>query len=293
MYKGLNRAGIGKAGNDIEQFICLASKYGFEAIDIDCKCLEQFTERFGIEGGLNFLNKHRVKIASVDMPVEWRKTNREFQTSFEKFPTLVTKAYKLGCTRFSTFLHPSTEKNAAKYMLEATQRLRHIAQFLKIYEMDLALEFVAPYHLRNAHHNELIWTIEDMLLWIDVINQSNVGILLDSFHWYSSKSSVEDILQLDVKSIIHVHINDAPDIPIEEVLDYDRLYPLEGVINLYDFLSALKQIGYNGVVSQEVLTPSMPNEDSEILFAKSARAMSKLFETLSIKIKDWSCNDAK
>ncbi|UUZ89861.1 sugar phosphate isomerase/epimerase [Paenibacillus sp. P25] len=140
-------------------------------------------------------------------------------------------------------------------MALATRRLRTCAEILEAYGIRLGLEFVGPHHLRTRWANPFIWDIPSTLDWIDAIGKKNVGLLFDAYHWYTTEAGYEDILKLGASQIVHVHINDAPDVPVAEVLDNDRLYPGEGVIPLADFLRGLRQIGYSGVVAQEILTP--------------------------------------
>jgi sugar phosphate isomerase/epimerase len=52
--------------------------------------------------------------------------------------------------------------------------------------------------------------------------------------------------------IVHVHFNDSPALPPEQIRDNARLLPGEGVINLTGFLRALQQIGYRDALSVEV-----------------------------------------
>jgi N-acetylmuramic acid 6-phosphate etherase len=52
--------------------------------------------------------------------------------------------------------------------------------------------------------------------------------------------------------IVHVHFNDAPKLPPDQIRDNERLMPGEGVINLNAFLMALHEIGYQDALSVEV-----------------------------------------
>jgi len=52
--------------------------------------------------------------------------------------------------------------------------------------------------------------------------------------------------------IVHVHFNDSPNLPPEQIHDNQRLLPGEGVINLTGFLQALQRIHYNDALSVEV-----------------------------------------
>nr|WP_242066970.1 TIM barrel protein [Paenibacillus larvae] len=83
--------------------------------------------------------------------------------------------------------------------------------------------------------------------WIEAIDQRNVGLLLDTFHWYTNKETEEDLLKLRPDLIVHVHLNDVPDVPVEEVKDNERLYPGEGVIPLSLFLAAFRRSAIKGL----------------------------------------------
>lgn len=121
-----------------------------------------------------------------------------------------------------------------------------------------------------------------VLSWIELIDERNVGLLLDAFHWHTTEASVQDILQLKPEQIVHVHINDAPHVPVSEVKDNVRLYPDEGVIDLHGFLIALREIGYRGVVAQEILTPEPPAQSAEALAQRSQAAYDKIFQCLDL-----------
>lgn len=57
MIKGLTRAGIGEVGS-IENFVKLASQYGFGAIDTDGSEVEQWIDKDGLEYVREQLLKH-------------------------------------------------------------------------------------------------------------------------------------------------------------------------------------------------------------------------------------------
>jgi sugar phosphate isomerase/epimerase len=82
---------------------------------------------------------------------------------------------------------------------------------------------------------------------------------------------------------VHVHINDAPDVPIAEVLDNGRLYPGEGVIDLAGFLRGLHTINYLGPVAQEILTASPPTDSPEVLLARSQAGFTKVFKAAGLE----------
>ncbi|WP_067931691.1 sugar phosphate isomerase/epimerase family protein [Alicyclobacillus kakegawensis] len=281
MQKGLTRAGVGAVGS-LEAFIELAAAYGFTSVDAAGEELVGLVERHGQEGALALLREHGVSIGSMGLVVEWRRTEAEFRAGLSLLAQHAAVASALGCTRSCTYILPSTDENPAHFLAIATRRLRACAEILGAFGMRLGLEFVGPHHLREAGRHPFIWDLHSTLDWITAIGKDNVGLLLDAFHWYTTGATVDDIRALHSRQIVHVHINDAKDVPVSEVRDNDRLFPGEGVINLVGFLRALADIGYDGPVAQEVLTPAPLTEDSRVLAARSQAAFARLFSAAGV-----------
>lgn len=278
MLRGLSKAGLGDIGSD-ENMIKLAANYGFQTVDIDALSL---IGKLGREQSQALLQQHSIAIGSIGLPVEWRGTEEQFQAGLTRLAASAEAASALGCSACCTYVLPSTDMNAAHFMTLATRRLRICAEVLGAYGIRLGLEFVGPHHLRTRWANPFVWTIDETLDWIASIGLSNVGLLFDSYHWYTTSNRVEDILRLDVSQIVHVHINDAPDLPIEQVLDNGRLYPGEGVINLSGFLQSLHHIGYQGSVTQEILTAEPPMDTAEVLLARSKAGYDKVYQAAGL-----------
>lgn len=284
MIKGLTTAGIGHIDH-IEQFIELAAQHDFGAIDADGGQLIAWIEEKGLDGARAFLKKHNVVIGAIGLSVEWRSSDEVFQSGLAQFTAEAEAASALGCTSVCTYVLPSTDLNAAHFMALATRRLRLCAQILNAYGMRLGLEYVGPHHLRTRWKHPFIWDMRSTLDWLKAINEPNVGLLLDAYHWYTNEEQAAHILALRPEQIVHVHINDAPDVPVAEALDNGRLYPGEGVIDLTTFLQAIEQVGYKGAVTQEILTEQPPEGSAEELIAKSAKAVHAVFESAGIGLK--------
>lgn len=276
MIKGLTQAGLGSF-NSFEEFVQQAAEYGFGAVDTDGHALRSLIELKGLEGAREFLNKHQMQIGTIGLPADWRSTEEAFRSGLSQLALDAQAASQLGCKTCCTYILPSTDLPAAHFMTLATRRLRICAQLLGAYNIKLGLEFVGPHHLRTRWANPFIWTLQETLDWVDAIGEPNVGLLLDAYHWYTNELGVNDILALKTEQIVHVHINDAPDVPVSEALDNDRLYPGEGVIDLSGFLRGLHAIGYKGVVSQEILTQLPPSDSTILLLKRSQVGFAKVY----------------
>lgn len=273
MLRGVTSAGLGSIESE-ERMIELAAAYGFQAVDLDAAAL---IARHGVDGARSLLQQHGIVLGAIGLPVEWRTTEEAFRQGLEKLATYAAAAAALGGTSCCTYILPSTDLKPAPFMAQAARRLRTCAQILGAYGIRLGLEFVGPHHLRTQWKHPFIWTLDETLDLIAVIGEPNVGLLFDAYHWYTNELNVADIEKLRPEQIVHVHINDAPDVPVSEAADNQRLYPGEGVIDLAAFLQGLQKIGYTGVVAQEILTEAPPTESPEVLMQRSKAGFDRVF----------------
>ncbi len=276
MLRGLTKAGLGTFEDD-KQFVELAAEYSFQSVDLDAL---DFINAYGLEGAKEILQSNNIQLGAIGLPVEWRSSDEVFSNDLVKLASSAKAAQDLGCTRCCTYILPSTDLKSAQFMSLAIKRLKVCAEVLGSYDIRLGLEYVGPHHLRNTWKNPFIWTQRETLQLIDAIGLPNVGLLLDSYHWYTTELTSEDLSNLNEQQIVHVHINDAADLPVEELKDNDRLYTGEGVIDLPLFLKSIKKTGYSGPISQEVLISSQLIESSEELIRRSKIGFDKVFNKI-------------
>ena len=119
---------------------------------------------------------------------------------------------------------------------------------------------------------------------VDAIGTGNVGLLLDSWHWYTAHGTVEELLQLSNNNIVHVHVNDAPSgIEVDQQGDNRRALPVTtGVIDMKGFVNALVKIGYDGPVECEPF-------DQELRKMENDEALQKTIASLN---RTWNLIDA-
>jgi 2-keto-myo-inositol isomerase len=117
-------------------------------------------------------------------------------------------------------------------------------------------------------------SVQTLALADEIVRQvarKNVGLVIDSFHFYAGGSTVESIEVLDPKRLFIFHINDAEDRAREVLEDKHRLLPGLGILPLKEIVGGLKQIGYDGVTSVEIFRPEYWERDPFEL-AREARA---------------------
>jgi sugar phosphate isomerase/epimerase len=85
------------------------------------------------------------------------------------------------------------------------------------------------------------------------IGQPNVGLVIDSWHWFHAGDSAADIAALRPSDIVSIDLNDAPKgVPKDQMVDGNRELPAStGVIDVAAFRGALERIGFDGPVRVE------------------------------------------
>lgn len=91
--------------------------------------------------------------------------------------------------------------------------------------------------------------------------RQNLGVVIDSFHFYAGGSTIQMIEQLDPELIQIFHINDAEDLPRNQLEDRHRLLPGLGILPLREIVSAFRRIGYDKVASVEIFRPEYWERD--------------------------------
>ena len=129
----------------------------------------------------------------------------------------------------------------------------------------------------------LLHDIRSSIKFLDDVGADNVGLLVDTYHWYTGGCTYEDIENLGKDRMFAIHLNDAPNLPVQELYDGLRVLPGEGVIDIKGFLRTVKKTGYDSFVAVEVLGP---NQQEFVGLGPKAGAakMKKLLENLLASI---------
>src|SRR6185369_13858773 len=108
------------------------------------------------------------------------------------------------------------------------------------------------------------------------VNRKDLGVVIDSFHFYAGNSTLEMIEALDPKLIQIFHINDAEDLPREQLEDRHRLLPGFGILPLREILSSFRKIGYDKVASVEIFRPEYWERDPFTLAREAHEATKRV-----------------
>jgi sugar phosphate isomerase/epimerase len=257
----------------------MAIDHGFEAISAMPGDLHAFSDD-DLAGFLEKMKAHDISWGSANLPVDFRQDRTTFENGLTALPQHAGALERAGATRMNTWIMPThAELTYSENFYRHSIRLRACASVLADHGVQLGLEYVGPKTLLTRSRYPFLRTMKESRELIDAIGASNVGLVLDSFHWYCAEDSVEDILALTDVDIVTCDLNDArSDLSRDEQIDGTRELPgATGVIDLKGFLNALAEIGYSGPVRAEPFNQPLRDMEDKKAIEATYKALSTSF----------------
>ncbi len=271
----------------LKKILKLAQSIGYGGIQIKIETINKLVQEKSIDYVKGLFPAADIIPAGWMIHDAWRLDENPYRKLLEDLPSFAKTSGGLGCRCCYIWVpNWSDERDYAENFKWHIKRLRPIVSILKDYNLRLGLEWQGTKTLRVGRKYEFIHDMKGMLELVEKVNQDNtVGLLLDSWHWYTSYGTVEKIKSLKGDQVVHVHICDAPkDIPVDEQLDLVREVPGEtGIIDLVGFLKSLAEIGYNGPVEPSVPgSKTLENMSVEEAARMNYNALVRLWQSAGI-----------
>jgi 2-keto-myo-inositol isomerase len=248
MQIGFNGASTMKT--DLPGDIKAASKTGYDLVEIWAKKMDAYLSDHSVKDLKGLFRKGKVEplaINSVEFITfnsSWEKTNT--MNLIERFAEI---ADKIGCPYIVLVPSPRpTGVTDEEVLQESVKVLREVSNQFKKYKVKFAFEFLGFSWCSVS-------TLGEDFEIVKAVNRDNVGLVLDTFHFYAGGSTLGSIREVDQSKIFIFHINDAENLPKESLQDAHRLFPGEGTIPLTGIIAEVKGIGYDGPVSLEMFRP--------------------------------------
>ena len=264
---------------DLPTAIALAHDHGFESVAPDAGYLGGLSES-SLTELLADLKSKGLTWGAAGLPVDFRGGDAAFRSGIEGLPAFASALKRAGATRVGTWISPGHDRlpYVANFRQHA-RRLREAAVVLGDHGLRLGLEYVGPKTSWTASRYPFIHSMAEMRELIADIGRDNVGLVLDSWHWYTAGETAEDLRRLTGGEVIACDLNDAPrSVPLDQQRDGVRELPCAtGVIDTKAFLGALAAIGYDGPVRAEPFNATVRTLPAEAAVAATARSMKRAF----------------
>jgi len=268
MRIGFNGASTMKT--DLPGDIRAASQEGYDGLEIWAKKMDAYLSKKSVRDLHRLFKKGKIRPLAINS-VEFIT----FNSSWEKINTMnliqryAEIADDLDCPYIVLVPSPRPAGVSDKEIYEESIKvLRQISSKFKTYKVKFAFEFLGFSWCSVS-------TLEQALEIVKAMNRKNIGVVLDTFHFYVGGSPLDSIQKMDREKLYMLHINDAEGLPKSDLQDAHRLYPGEGVIPLKEIFSRLKEIHYDGPVSIEMFRPEYWTQPAEEVAKKGMEAIRK------------------
>ena len=261
----------------------LAQTAGYKGIQVNMRTIAEIADSKSIGHVKNLFEESEVIPGGWFAGDGWRSEESQYQQALKELPRLAQISVNIGCKRCYIWMpNWSNERDYAENFKWHVKRITPIAKILKNYGLRFGLEWQGTKTERANKKYEFIHDMDQTLELIHEIGpDNNVGLLLDSWHIYTSHRPMEDIKKLRGDQVVYVHICNAPEGDIDKLHDLIREGPTaNGAIDLVGFVRNLKEIGYDGPVEPSI--PIVPKgsvlENASV--QKAAKINSDLLEEL-------------
>lgn len=256
---------------DLETDIRAAGEAGFDLIEIWAAKLRKFLEFRSIAELKALLSGSNVEAYSINSieHITFR-TLEDYASIKAQCGELSAVAGELACP-YVVVVPGKMPQNATEEIIidESVGVLNELADISEPYGVSLAFEFLGQTDCS-------VQTLDLAKKIVEKADRKSVGLVIDTFHFHAGNSSFESIETLDASKLFIFHINDAENLPKEQLTDAHRLYPGTGILPIGEIKRRLDKIGWDRTVSVEIFRPEYWEQDPFEVAKKAKTAVQEV-----------------
>lgn len=264
--------------SNLELDLELCEKYGFDCMEFRLGILDKYFKSGGtVENIRNFFNTSRLKPHGMNS-VEFfnMKPPEEFEKIKLEYDRICRLTKELGSDLVITVPTPDVAGTWKEIRENTAECLKQLCDIADRYGIRVGFEMIG--FPRFSVNN-----FADAYEIVQAVGRDNIGCVIDMYHFYINGSSIEDLRKADGSKIFMVHIEDVANKPVGTFdSDADRLMPGDGVFPMREFFRALKETGYNDIVSIELFNPDIWEWDPEKAIRISKEKIEKVLKDFFI-----------
>jgi sugar phosphate isomerase/epimerase len=269
----------------MKEGLALAKNSGFDGLDLNIGEANQLAQEHSVDYVKELWAESGIAMGGWGFGVNWRGSDADYYAGLAQLPARAELAAELGCFRTTTVVGPASNEMTFQENWDfSVKRLRSVAEILKAYGHSIGLEFIGPATSRKSAKHLFAYSMDAMLGLSAAVGTGNVGLLFDTWHWYTCRSTVDDVRKLSASDVVYVHINDAPaGIDPDEQIDNIRCLPAEtGVIPLTELMQILDSIGYEGPVTPEPFSKKVSEMSPPDAAKTTAESLNQVWENAGL-----------
>jgi sugar phosphate isomerase/epimerase len=248
-FKNLVGEGLGVSGRQNEM-IELALTFGYRGLDVDMNDMVGRAVEISQQFACQYLlaAEKSLQIGCFELPIDFRADNDKFKASLSRLDVMIQICTELNATRAYINIPASSslpfQENFERYRL----RIGEVADLVAGCGLRIGLAFNATAEAAKRYENKFITTVDELLTLIKMVGKSNVGLMLDSWHWHLGGGTTETLARLSANQIVAARFADFPsDLTPENARSKNRqLLKVDDKSFTVQILRVLNQINYEG-----------------------------------------------
>jgi|GEM_PF-486285 len=252
VFKNLVGEGLGVSGRQNEM-IELALTYGFHGIDVDMNDMVGRAIDVSPEFACQYLlaAEKSLQVGAYELPIDFRADEEKFRASLAKLVVFSDLSEKLNAKRAYINVPASSslpfQENFERYRL----RIGEVAAELDKIGIRIGLAFNATLEAEQRFEHKFITTGEELLTLIKMVGASNVGLMLDTWHWHLGSGTIDQLKTLTGEQVISVRFADFPEGLVKSDAKLKSRLILQPEDNTFTVvvLRWLNEINYEGPLS--------------------------------------------
>ena len=256
---------------------------GFDYLEIWASKLRDYLKQNSTADLKNLFAQHHLQPLSINSieHITFRDSDA-YESIKQECRELSQIASEIGCP-YVVVVPGRTPAGGAppfEVMEESVRVLNELCDIAEKFDVSLAFEFLGQADCS-------VQTLDLAHEIVRIADRKNLGLVIDSFHFYAGGSTIEMIEAMDQRLLFVFHINDAEDRPREELNDSHRLLPGLGILPLRAIVAAFGRIGYDRVASVEIFRPQYwemdPVELAKQAYTATTDVLSAVRQNLAAK----------
>lgn len=262
MFSNLSLGALGLSA-DFPTAVELATRHGFGGLDPDLAHLRGLGGDTAIRETADDVRGRGLQWGIAGLPINLTAPAADFATQLAALPATLSALTTAGVGAVGTWLRPMHDDLTYRrsWVLHVS-RIHLVAAILADAGLRLGLEYIGPKTFWSTERFPFVHSLSEARELIAATGATNVGLILDTYHWYTAGEDASTLAGLTDADIVSADINDArEDRERDEQQDLDRRLPgATGVIDLGAFMAALHGAGYTGPVKVEPFMKSLAEQ---------------------------------
>jgi 2-keto-myo-inositol isomerase len=242
---------------DLVTDIKASAAAGFDLVELRSNKLYDFLANDTAASLKNILDESGIGVLSINTleHITWR-SDEDHAAILDECEKLCEISAAIGCPYVLSVpgalrQGPKTDDETIE---ESVRVLNELADIAEPHGIKIGFEFL-------GEAGNSVQTLDLGSRIIELVGRESVGNVIDTYHFYAGSSSWESLEKLDPAKLFIFHVNDAEDLPKDQLNDSKRLYPGLGILPIERMKATLDAIGYDGPASVEIFRPEYWHQD--------------------------------